>query len=143
MPKPKKVEDEIRILYTAVLNDIQFIKKQQVEITNYVVVGLVAVASFFSLLLSSIEFKHITKYILGNFLGLVSLIITAIGIWYINGLEKELKASRMRKRTIILDHFTEEFRDILNFRDSPNTVGFFYTAIGLGELLVIIFLCIR
>jgi hypothetical protein len=154
MPTKKSrpiADEELRLLYPAVLNDIQFIKKQQVDITNYVVGGLVAIVLFFNMVVEKAEFIPCLRLILCSILGFVSLIILILGILYILKLEDDLKKSWERKRRTILC-FTDGFRDILGVPDitsensekePSSTVIFFITAISLAEILVFIFLMVR
>jgi hypothetical protein len=143
--------EELRVLYTAVLNDIQFIKKQQLEITNYVVGGFVAIVLFFNMVVEKIEFIPRLRFILGNILGLVSLIVMVLGICFIYRLEEDYRKSWDRKNRTIWG-FTDGFRDILGFLYAPNqntekkpssVVVFYIAAITLGEFLVLVFLFVR
>ncbi len=143
--KYKKIEgEELRLLYTAVLSDIQYTKKQQVEITNYVAGIFIVIVLFFDMIRKEVVFIPYIKL----FLSVISVIIMTMGIIYLYKLEKDWQESRNRKDRVIRG-FSDGFKDILGFNIRQNSGGkkeadsnfwFFITAICLGELLVLLFL---
>lgn len=144
MPKIKLTEEEdkkritgeeLRLLYSAILNDIQFIKKQQVEITNYVAGIFIAIVFLFDLISNDVGFVPRLKLILI----IVSFFVMASGILYLFKLERDLQESRNQKDRAIKE-FSEGFKEVLGFKGGGSNFWFFVIAIALGEFLVFIFL---
>jgi hypothetical protein len=98
--------EELQILYSSLLNDIQFYKSQQWSITNYTILiqaALVGISQIF-------ENSHV--YLLNIFLIILSVLVMLVGLTLLSQFEKDRKASKDVKDKI-LRHFSPLFNSYL------------------------------
>jgi type II secretory pathway component PulL len=130
MAKSDQVGEELRLLYTAILEDIQLIKKQQLQVTNYVV-GIFITILYYMVNQSGNNLVRIILF-------LVSLVVAVFGFLFIHRLENDLKRSREQK-TRTIESFSPQFKAALygnnkKEKESPSIKIILYTIIAFGVL---------
>ena len=100
----KKQEEEYRLIYNDLSNNIQFSKKQQWNTIYLTILSFVAIISLFSL-----EFENIKRYLV-----LASIIIFVFGIYFIGHYQLTKAEYRILKDKIV-DKFSDETKKVIKF----------------------------
>ena len=104
------VTDELQLLYTALISDIQFYKSQQWSVTNYTVLIYAALIGISQIL------EPYRIYSLNILLVLVGFLVMVVGIKLICQLDKDYKASRSVKKKV-MKKFSCTFKDYIKMID--------------------------
>ena len=137
---------ELQILYTSLLNDIQFYKNQQWSITNYIILiqaGLVGMSK----VLENTHFRMINFFLI-----MLSFLIMAVGLILFFQFEEDRKASHEIKKEIVkkfspqINNYLEKLNDIRN-SDGENKSDYIkillITIISTSPLIVSLIILIQ
>ena len=109
------VTEELQLLYTALINDIQFYKSQQWSVTNYTVLIYAALIGISQIL------EPYRIYSLNILLVLAGFLVMVVGMKLICQLDKDYKTSKDIKDEIMCKFsctFKDYIKRINNYRDS-------------------------